>query len=298
MQWLDRLLHLFCFIPSKDQKMSIYRVSNYLSKNRFAAAGRKLLAGNCLGCHCRLQTAAVICQSCLAKMTESLQDKQFCLTCGQTLTGESKLTHCKACIEEPSAIEMMGFLVHYKSLVADLLVAAKLGGSVTALTGLQQLLQHYLESEAKKYRHSGNENSGESEDASQNIGGRLSSFARYWQSGYTLLPMPTPKLRLMQRGFNLPSIFAKQLSQHFQLPILPSDVVKLPLKTQKQGLLSRQQRLKNHRIYQINHKIPEKIVLIDDIYTTGQTVKDLAKQLRQNGAKSVAVWVFSRGEMD
>lgn len=75
-------------------------------------------------------------------------------------------------------------------------------------------------------------------------------------------------------------------------------MIKLPFFVRKQALLSKQQRQKNRHFYQINHSLPPKILIIDDILTTGETLHELAKKLRQNGAESVVAYTISRGQFD
>ncbi len=250
----------------------------------FQSAGRKLFAQTCLCCQRRVEGSSILCHFCLVSTPKS---ENCCETCGQRLIGEATVNRCRACLDSPLSIEALDFAFDYQDIVSDLLVATKLARRVDALSGLQQLLHYHLRYSQQRYRHSETYPS--------------SPLYQYWQSDYALLPMPIPKGRLLQRGFNLPLVFAKQLSQHFQLPILASHQVCLPeliQKHQKQGRLSRKKRLKNHRIYQINHKLPAKIIIIDDIFTTGTSINDLAKQLRGKGVKSVDAWVFSRGFLD
>lgn len=218
---------------------------------------------------CLAYSGKPLCQSCLERIT---LPEYRCRVCGFRLLAADADGRCKDCIERPPAFEALYNIGTYKTPLSDLIIAAKITRKSAAVAALRDLLQHYL-------RH----------DAATN-----DYFAQYHD--YSLLAMPTPKSRLMQRGFNLPRWFAEDISCYYGLPLLSSRTVTLPLFVPKQAALSKQQRQKNRHFYQINHKLPDKILIIDDIFTTGATLNELAKQLRRNHAKSVAAYTIARSQ--
>lgn len=122
------------------------------------------------------------------------------------------------------------------------------------------------------------------------IANRLLSVS-FLFSGYSLvIPVPLHKKRENWRGFNQSEIFSKKIAEFLHLEYCNKALVKL--KNQRpQALLKRDERLKNVKSsYEIINKIQianKNILLIDDVVTTGATIKETCKILKENGAKLV-----------
>jgi competence protein ComFC len=99
-----------------------------------------------------------------------------------------------------------------------------------------------------------------------------------------VIPIPLSKERLYERGFNQ----AKLLAEFLPLPQLE---VLQRTHHEKQSKKSRNERLTASNVFSVTEpsKIENKcILLVDDIYTTGSTLRHAAKLLKQNDAASVA----------
>ncbi|WP_227551425.1 ComF family protein [Metabacillus sediminilitoris] len=99
-----------------------------------------------------------------------------------------------------------------------------------------------------------------------------------------VLPIPLSNERLHERGFNQ----AKLLANFLPLPQL--DALQRT-HHEKQSKKSRHERLQAAHVFSVdNPSIIEnkRILLVDDIYTTGSTIRHAAKQLIQNGAAHVS----------
>lgn len=231
----------------------------------------QLLLGNCCVVCAQdttwLAEQSPLCQQCLQQLQRELPNPDdVCTNCGVMMTGESLVGRCRACVAKPPAYQYLHAIGQYDGILADLITRAKIAKQVGAVVALLSLTRHYSEA--------------------------LSAYP-----DYTLLAMPTPRWRLLQRGFNLPELLAKALAQQHYLPQVSNTAVTLPWYVAKQAKLTRHQRQKNRHLYQINHKLPKKIIIIDDIVTTGATVGELAQVLCQNGVESVAVWAISRAQL-
>ncbi len=104
-------------------------------------------------------------------------------------------------------------------------------------------------------------------------------FHHYYEKQNPLIvPIPLSEERLFERGFN-------------QAELLFGGKVAYALKrnaSEKQSKKSRQERLQSANVFQLNGDVKgESIVLIDDIYTTGMTLRMAAKVLKNGGAKEV-----------
>ena len=119
---------------------------------------------------------------------------------------------------------------------------------------------------------------------------------RDW-SGDCLVPVPLHPVRLRERGFNQAEQLCRNLSRVTGLK-LENRAVKRTRVTQTQTLLSRGERLANmHGAFEqdkvnLNGK---RVVLVDDVLTTGATTSDCARACKKAGAAEVCVWTLARG---
>ncbi|WP_254119783.1 ComF family protein [Bacillus sp. FJAT-29790] len=104
-----------------------------------------------------------------------------------------------------------------------------------------------------------------------------------------IVPIPLSAERQYERGFNQSEalILACGREPHRLLT---------RTHTEKQSKKSRSDRIHFSQVFQIAERIPDqKILLIDDIYTTGSTLRHAAKQLIAAGANSVSSLTIARG---
>jgi len=84
------------------------------------------------------------------------------------------------------------------------------------------------------------------------------------------------------------------LSKKLSLPINNSCIIRA-LENKTQHFLNRKQRNRNTKnIFQVVGAVPKRIVIIDDILTTGATVKSLSQCLNDAGAESIEVWIIAK----
>ncbi len=107
-----------------------------------------------------------------------------------------------------------------------------------------------------------------------------------------IVPVPLHKKRLREREFNQSLLLARLVGKHFHKPILESNLMRMRM-TIPQVELDQKERLKNMQgAFRV--KSPEafkgkNILLIDDVRTTGATVKECYKMLKQAGAKEIHI---------
>jgi ComF family protein len=110
-----------------------------------------------------------------------------------------------------------------------------------------------------------------------------------WENS-VLIPVPLEKSKLKSRGYNQSEELAKELSLVLKVPAISDCLIKIK-KTESQAELKKEQREKNlAKAFTI--KNPEKlsgkkIFLVDDVYTTGSTMQECTRVLRNAGAKQV-----------
>lgn len=110
-----------------------------------------------------------------------------------------------------------------------------------------------------------------------------------------LIPVPLHISRLRKRGYNQALEVARLLSEQQQRPLL-TDVLVRHQATRMQAELSEQQRIKNVRgAFSMGARLSaQRVLLVDDVMTTGQTLHAASRCLRQAGVQTVEAVVFAR----
>lgn len=113
-----------------------------------------------------------------------------------------------------------------------------------------------------------------------------------------LVPVPLHPARQRQRGFNQATELARPVARRFGIPVAWSGCQRQRA-TDSQSLLDRRARRTNLRDAFAVQRCPARYVaVIDDVVTTGSTVRALAQALRRSGVERVDVWCAARAELD
>lgn len=109
-----------------------------------------------------------------------------------------------------------------------------------------------------------------------------------------LIPIPLHPKRLQERGFNQSLLLTQHLGRLLSIPIDFKSCKKIK-HTVPQATLEAKARQQNlSHTFQTAPLPYQHIALIDDVYTTGSTVKALTKILKTQGIKRVDVWCIAR----
>jgi ComF family protein len=209
----------------------------------------------CLICHNKSEKQ-IICQGCKSLVTHA---KFSCETCGVKLSSQQK--QCGHCQTSPPIFTRTYSAVEYKEPVDAWVKSLKFGKNLA----MSRLFAEIMQEKAK------------------NIEGK-----------YVFMPVPLHKSRLRLRGYNQAYEIAKELTKLTGRKL--DNSLKRQKKTQMQAQLKFKQRAKNVKNAfglkgELKHK---KIVLIDDVMTSGNTLRECAKVLKKAGAKDINVLVFAR----
>lgn len=115
-----------------------------------------------------------------------------------------------------------------------------------------------------------------------------------------LLPVPLHPLRRRERGYNQSACIARGIAKIWKVPV-ETRLLKRSRNTQSQTRLNREERQENIRgAFQLRNtkKIPERICIIDDVFTTGATTLEIAGLLRESGAKQVHILTLATPRKD
>lgn len=113
----------------------------------------------------------------------------------------------------------------------------------------------------------------------------------------TVLPVPLHPKRLRWRGFNQSVLLAKEVSRAISIP-MDSFTLYRVRETAPQTQLDEEKRKKNVRgAFSLRPEKPVKgkrLLLVDDVYTSGATVNECSRILKQAGAREVFVLTLAR----
>ena len=117
-------------------------------------------------------------------------------------------------------------------------------------------------------------------------------------SDFVLFPVPLERSRLKWRGFNQAEEIAREISSFLKIPLVLDCLVKTK-ETLPQVELAKETRKENIKGV-FSCFCPEKIkgrkiLLVDDVFTTGATLEEAAKVLKTAGAKEIIGLVVARG---
>lgn len=114
---------------------------------------------------------------------------------------------------------------------------------------------------------------------------------------FVLVPLPLSSLKLAQRGFNQSELIAQEISSFFSLKI-NSHLLQKIKNTPSQTNLSAEQRKENirHSFQCSSPTCPSHLILVDDIFTSGATLKEAARTLQKAGAKEIWALVLAHGQ--
>lgn len=112
-----------------------------------------------------------------------------------------------------------------------------------------------------------------------------------------IVPVPLHRLRLRRRGFNQAVLLGKFFSARLSLPMRTKGLLRIR-QTEPQIELSGEERRSNVKgAFAVSDPVcvnGRRILLLDDVMTTGSTVNECAKELKKAGALSVIVITIAR----
>lgn len=114
-----------------------------------------------------------------------------------------------------------------------------------------------------------------------------------------IIPVPLHRTRLFLRKFNQAAELARHLARLSGKPFLPATLVRVKRTAQQVGLSARAREDNVRGAFAIasgreNDVFGRRVVLVDDVYTTGATVTAATRVLKKAGAAEVTVLTFAR----
>ena len=215
--------------------------------------------------HCSVcgSYGAGLCRKCLSKC--EVVSLETCLVCDElSLSG---LTH-QTCTATAHVVNSLFCCFLYKDIVRNVIRVSKYNQK--EFYALKKLSEH---------------------------GAVYASKCGKTYSNHLVAPIPLSSQRSRERGFNQSKIIAKAVSKEFGLEYR-SDLLIRSKTTIAQAKLSRQERAENLKdafeVKDLNSIKTRKVLLVDDICTTGSTLMSAAKALLDAGALEVNCSTLSK----
>jgi len=212
--------------------------------------------------HCQLCNAPATDGLCAGCRQELPHNHHGCGQCGLPLTLAQEAV-CGHCLQHPPAVDRSLIPFLYTTPIDQLIGQFKFSAKLPQGRLLSRLLGEHLE--------------------------------RHATLPDLLIPVPLHPTRLRQRGYNQALELARPLSRRFGIPLEQRSCRRI-LQTRPQRELKKHQRKRNIRgAFQITGPLAAThIALVDDVVTTGCTVNELARHLKQAGVARVDVWAVAR----
>ncbi|MCS7202505.1 MAG: ComF family protein [Dictyoglomus sp.] len=208
---------------------------------------------------CGVYLEGYICPKCINKLNFA---RNFCIFCGVPLTSLENI--CYNCKKEERIIDGLELLGYYKERWEILIQKFKFEN------------KPYL---AKTFAYLGKEK----------------IKKRDWHIDF-ITYVPMERRKELKRGFNQAEILARFLGRELNIKVINILIQKKPILEQKS--LEYKERIKNVKdAYKMNSGINiegRNILLVDDVYTTGATLKECAKELKKGKASKVFSFVICK----
>lgn len=240
---------------------------------RIAAAGRNMLdfvlPPRCPGCGAITPEPHLFCQRCWSTL-EFLGDPA-CESCGlpfahaEAGAGDSG-SRCGACLAEPPPLARMRAAVAYGDIARTVALRLKYGGRPGVAETIARQIERHLDATG---------------------------------APPVLAPVPLHRWRIWRRGYNQAALIADALARRSGVETIPGllERVRATPPLGRRNIAQRRETLRG--AFRVARAHAEKvrgrrIILIDDVFTTGSTAHGCAKALRRAGAQSIELLCWAR----
>ncbi len=237
--------------------------SSWLSTLSKARVNREATKGLCVSCLCTNANNG-LCGPCQADLPVN---RWYCRCCALPLAHSGRNYFCGDCLKSPPAFNRSLIPWRYQYPIDNMIGGYKYSRQHKFARPLIAGLSSYLESVFQ--------------DCSD-------------EKPQILIPSPMLPSRRRARGFNQARDIAERLGERLDIPVA-AGAVRRVRNVQAQRGLSREARLANlQNVFEVCANVPERVAIVDDVVTTGATMRALASTLRYAGAKDIQVWALAR----
>ena len=236
---------------------------------RLAAAGCDLLfPPRCVSCGSGLEeghTDVLLCADCLGKLVPAAWNG--CRRCGSRLSGEPRDGGCQKCKDAPFAFDRLAALGGYEGSLREAVLRMKRPSHDAISLAVGRLLA-----------------------------ARCQELLADARPGL-IIPIPMYWARRLRRGGNSPEVLAACLARAFGVPCARGILVRRRSTSPQWPLTPDERRANVRGAFRVRRPAAVKdrrVLLVDDIMTSGATCSEAARVLKRAGAAAVAVAVVAR----
>jgi ComF family protein len=216
----------------------------------------------CIGCR---KIGSYFCLNCSSDIIHSIKPP-ICPVCTKPAVGGVVHPYCK------TKYSLDGFIgvFHYERIIRKAVKAIKFRRQSAVIDALTNLTIETLKNNEYGYNTS------------------LLEYVK--KHNPVLIPIPLHSARKRKRWFNQSELIANNLAKTFSLTVNPGLLIRTK-QTKPQAQLTRKDRFQNVKgvftLFSDNRLPNTDILIIDDVWTTGATLREAASVFRRNGAKTV-----------
>ncbi len=110
-----------------------------------------------------------------------------------------------------------------------------------------------------------------------------------------IIPVPIHTKKQRQRGYNQCDLIGKEIASKLNIEYSRNTLIK-NINTPPQTSLKKKERERNiHNSFSVKKDINQlRIAVVEDVITTGSTIRSISKILKKNGAARVEIWAIAR----
>ena len=210
----------------------------------------------CIHCHAPVQERrwGGACPECWSSLIRL--EPPFCVKCGEPAPAIEGL--CGLCIKDEHAFDFARSALLFTRTLREIIHHLKYSDRVSLAKPLGDILKECMEREPF--------------------------------TGNLIIPVPLHPSRERERGFNQAELLATRLGRPVATRLL-----RRRKNTQSQTGLSRNQRKRNlAAAFETRGEVKGTVIVVDDVYTTGSTMDEIARTLKRAGAERVEVLTVAR----
>ena len=194
-----------------------------------------------------------VCGKCIEELP--FIEGNICLNCGVSIDNEAQ--YCDRCQRMPGVYKINRAPLLYEGKAIEMIHGLKFGGKKYLVDTISAMM--------------------------------ADTFLKYGMEGEIIVPVPMTAKDEKKRGFNQAELIAYKLGERLNIPVLPA-LSKIK-ETSMQKELSGKERQENlSKAFEVVYPQVKdrKILLIDDIFTTGATINECARALLKAKCKEVS----------